>query len=205
MSNTFARKLNLALYLNPETSESDRAAIQVLKDWYERARRSHPDRTILDLLVRLFHRDIYLAGLYLYQLSPQLSRSLAGALEGHQCTPDAFWRQLLAAGVVNADTTSATAEEARFSPSQMAQLQHLLAEQQGQLVAIQQELDQVRQLAERQARALQGLKRSGAVATSSNDADSEAPSTTPGIAEQELSELMVAPDQLRKVRQRGLF
>lgn len=67
MSNGVARKLNLALYLNPETSEADRFAVGALREWYDKAKRSHTDRTSLEMVVRLFHRDIYLAGLYIHQ------------------------------------------------------------------------------------------------------------------------------------------
>ena len=205
MSNGVARKLNLALYLNPETSEADRFAVDALRDWYDKAKRSHPDRTSLEMVVRLFHRDIYLAGLCIHLLNPRLSRSLSVALDSDNLTPTAFWRQLHACGLSDDGSEASTAEEALFSPSQLTQLQQLLAEQNAHIVAVQQELQQLRQLADNQARQLKRLQGQppSSAAQSSGTQISENKGTS--FESTDLSELMPPSAQLKKIKQKGLF
>lgn len=202
MSNGVARKLNLALYLNPETSDSDRYAVGALRQWYVKAKRSHSDRTTLDMAVRLFHRDIYLAGLYLYLLDPKLSRSLGGALDDESLTPTAFWRQLHACGLTQGEHQQITDDEALFSPSQLTQLQQLLAKQNSHIVAVQQELQQLRQLADSQARQLKRLQ--GQTASGAAPGE-ESPSTGATQESSVLSELMPSPERIAKIKQKGLF
>ena len=210
MSNGVARKLNLALYLNPETSEADRFAVGALRDWYDKAKRSHTDRTSLEMVVRLFHRDIYLAGLYVHLLNPRLSRSLSVALDSENLTATAFWRQLHACGLSDDGSEASTAEEALFSPSQLTQLQQLLAEQNAHIVSVQQELQQLRQLADNQARQLKrlqgqslssGFQGSGAQGSGTQISESKGTS----FESTELSELMPPSAQLKKIKQKGLF
>ena len=210
MSNGVARKLNLALYLNPETSEADRFAVGALREWYDKAKRSHPDRTSLEMVVRLFHRDIYLAGLYVHLLNPRLSRSLSVALDSENLTSTAFWRQLHACGLSDDGSEASTAEETLFSPSQLTQLQQLLAEQNAHIVAVQQELQQLRQLADNQARQLKRLQgqpqssgSQGAGAQGSGTQISESKGTS--FESTELSDLMPPTAQLKKIKQKGLF
>ena len=209
MSNGVARKLNLALYLNPETSEADRFAVGALREWYDKAKRSHPDRTSLEMVVRLFHRDIYLAGLYIHLLNPRLSRSLSVALDPENLTSTAFWRQLHACGLSDDGSEASTAEEALFSPSQLTQLQQLLAEQNAHIVAVQQELQQLRQLADNQARQLKRLQgqQSSAAPDSGVQGSGTQISESKGISLEstDLSELMPPSAQLKKIKQKGLF
>lgn len=210
MSNGMARKLNLALYLNPETSEADRFAVGALREWYDKAKRSHTDRTSLEMVVRLFHRDIYLAGLYVHLLNPRLSRSLSVALDSENLTPTAFWRQLHACGLSDDGSEASTAEEALFLPSQLTQLQQLLAEQNAHIVAVQQELQQLRQLADNQARQLkrlQGLQQSSAAQGSGAQGSGTQISESKGTSFEstDLSELMPPTAQLKKIKQKGLF
>ena len=205
MSNGVARKLNLALYLNPETSEADRFAVGALREGYDKAKRSHTDRTSLEMVVRLFDRDIYLAGLYIHLLNPRLSRSLSVALDSENLPATAFWRQLHACGLSDDGSEASTAEEALFSPSQLTQLQQLLAEQNAHIVAVQQELQQLRQLADNQARQLkrlQGQPQSSA-APGSGTQISESKGTS--FESTDLSELMPPSAQLKKIKQKGLF
>ncbi len=68
MSNDGAKRLSLLLNLNPTISKADRYAIGVLQRWYRQAKYSHSDPADLEASVKGFHRDIYLAGLFLHQL-----------------------------------------------------------------------------------------------------------------------------------------
>lgn len=205
MSNGVARKLNLALYLNPETSEADRFAVGALREWYDKAKRSHADRTSLEMVVRLFHRDIYLAGLYVHLLNPRLSRSLSVALDTENLTPTAFWRQLHACGLSDDGSEASTAEEALFSPSQLTQLQQLLAEQNAHIVAVQQELQQLRQLADNQARQLKRLQGQPQSSATPGAGTQISESKGTSFESTDLSELMPPSAQLKKIKQKGLF
>ena len=46
MSKSAAKKLNLALYLNPETSEADPYAVGALQQWDDQAKRSHSSNQV---------------------------------------------------------------------------------------------------------------------------------------------------------------
>ncbi len=205
MSNGVARKLNLALYLNPETSDADRFAVGALREWYDKAKRSHTDRISLEMVVRLFHRDIYLAGLYVHLLNPRLSRSLSVALDSENLTSTAFWRHLHACGLSDDGSEASTAEEALFSPSQLTQLQQLLAEQNAHIVAVQQELQQLRQLADNQARQLKRLQGQALNAAAPDSGTQISESKGTSFESTDLSELMPPSAQLKKIKQKGLF
>ncbi len=125
MSKSAAKKLNLALYLNPETSEADRYAVGALQQWYDKAKRSHNSNQDLEMVVRLFHRDIYLAGLYLHLLSPRLCKGIGSALDHHNINLVTLHKLLQASGL---ELHSAAAEQpSAFSETQLGQLQELLA------------------------------------------------------------------------------
>ena len=127
------------------------------------------------------------------------------ALDSENLTATAFWRQLHACGLSDDGSEASTAEEALFSPSQLTQLQQLLAEQNAHIVAIQQELQQLRQLADNQARQLkrlQGQPQSSA-APGSGTQISESKGTS--FESTDLSELMPPSAQLKKIKQKGLF
>lgn len=125
MSKASAKKLNLALYLNPETSEADRYAVGVLSHWYNKAKASHDHNQDLEMVVRLFHRDIYLAGLYLHRLDPSLCKAVAAALSQDQVTPVGL-QQLLQAYGLGAPVEPQTGSGSGFTPAQLQQLQQLL-------------------------------------------------------------------------------
>lgn len=222
MSNA-AKKLSLALYLNPETSQADRYAVGALQQWYSKTKRTHADRAELDMVVRLFHRDIYLAGLYLHLLSPRLCQGIASALDHHHINLVTL-QQLCTASGLSWEQTSAALHDG-FSPTQVAQLQQLLhsgplpacadlsepaadtstllqtIQQQGeQLDALLSETLALRQLAEEQARQL-GRLRSGVAPAAQNvecqrGVQSEAADVT---------ELMPNLAQIQQIKKKGLF
>lgn len=216
MSNGVAKKLTLALYLNPETSEADRYAVGALQQWYDKAKKSHALASDLDMVIRLFHRDIYLAGLYLHLLSPRLCRGIAGALDNHNITLATLKQQLDACGL---ELPLAPQGDNGFSAAQLAQLQQLLmatpaegspptptlnleaalAEQHALLALMSEELSQLRALAETQAEQLTRLKL-GNLRTQSADA-----SRQDQTEESSLSELAPHLAQIQQIKKKGLF
>src|SRR5690606_21021251 len=127
MSNGQPKKLNLALYLDPVTSDADRAAMDALQQWYEDAKLSHGEQQDADMssVVRLFHRDIYLAGLRLYLINPTFCRQIANALAQQQYSVEMLVQQGRACGLLPLETSSG-AGDSSFSEIQLEQLERLL-------------------------------------------------------------------------------
>ena len=78
----------------------------------------------------------------------------------------------------------------------------MLAEQNSHIVAVQQELQQLRQLADSQARQLKRLQ--GQTASGAAPGE-ESPSTGATQESSVLSELMPSPERIAKIKQKGLF
>ncbi len=81
MSKRF-KKVALAIYLDPHQSVSDRYTYDILMDWSNKRKEyaADPSATIeLHQLVHI-HKDIYLSGLFLHTLKPELAKSLALSL-----------------------------------------------------------------------------------------------------------------------------
>lgn len=227
MSKSAAKKLNLALYLNPETSEADRYAVGALQQWYDKAKRSHSSNQDLEMVVRLFHRDIYLAGLYLYLLSPRLCKGVASAIDHHNINLGTLHKLLQASGL---DLQQASEEpQSGFSSAQLSQLQELLTSlpmeaedetfiaaqpqvanqpvvyaqpelQNEQYQTLLSELQQLKALAQEHASALRKIK-SGAIkpAIVSESSGSNL------LEELDVSEMAPQLEQMQKIRQKGLF
>ena len=229
MSKSAAKKLNLALYLNPETSEADRYAVGALQQWYDKAKRSHNSNQDLEMVVRLFHRDIYLAGLYLHLLSPRLCKGIGSALDHHNINLVTLHKLLQASGLEL--HSAATEQPSAFSETQLGQLQELLATLPGeadddtfiapqpmpqptpqpmvyqqpemqaeQFNTLMGELQQLKALAQEHASALRRLKSGVKMATSS-----DTQSAGNQLEEMDVSELAPQLEQIQKIRQKGFF
>ncbi len=216
MSNASAKKLSLALYLNPATSQADRYAVGALQQWYSTAKRSHDNRHDLEMVVRLFHRDIYLAGLYLHLLSPRLCQGVAGALDHHNVNLVTLQQLCSASGLT---WESSGPRQDGFSPTQVAQLQQLLQTQASEEpAAVPADGPALEQLLSQQAdllaevQALRTLVQQQAQALSRLPAGQPAvlravPANANGVQSESnvLSELVPDPDELRQIRKKGLF
>ncbi len=81
MSNRF-KKVSLSLYLDPKHSSSDRIAYSTLADWAKKRQQYAADPSAAVDLHNIVHvhKDIYLSGLFLHLLKPELATSLASSL-----------------------------------------------------------------------------------------------------------------------------
>ena len=226
MANAAAKKLNLMLHLNPATSPADRVAVDALKAWYEECKHSHGDGSSADIdaEIRVFHHDVYLAGLHLYRINPRLCRHVAEALGQGELNMASLVAQLQACGLWTASAQEGVQRgEGVFSPAQLQQLQELLTqasaessvtapapspdpglsrqldEQKLQLDALVVELQQLRALAEQQALQLQRLNGSGPVAAVKPS------SRGPAAEEMNLADMAPQIAQMQKIRQKGIF
>lgn len=214
MSTSVAKKLTLALHLDPVASAADKETMAALQHWYETNRQSCADQAELARRIRNFHHDVYLAGLRFYLFDPRLCRQVANAVEQRDLTLDSLAEQLRSQGLWP------ETPEQTFSECQVNQLQALLAavnpaheasagDQESrsitpalsqQLNEMQTELQRLRQLAEEQAKQLQQMKlaanRKPAAkpkARSKKAEDSDVPDLTHQI------------EQMKKVRAKGVF
>ncbi|QTG88128.1 hypothetical protein JTI77_11225 [Vibrio furnissii] len=81
MSNRFKR-VSFALYLDPKQSSADNFAFNTMLGWSKKRQELAADATAAMELHQLvhIHKHIYLSGLYLHTLKPELAMSLASAL-----------------------------------------------------------------------------------------------------------------------------
>lgn len=216
MADQEARKLNLPLYLNATLSKSDGEAMVALQQWYEKAQQSCRGRAELDSMIQVFHRDLYLAGLCLYQINPRLCRQVAETLEQRDLTLETLAQQLSACGLW------AENQEKRFSADQLKQLDDLLAagnseasasteggkssslakqltEQKMQLTAMQAELEKLRVLAEEQAQQLRQLEPAAPVPAPRKTGKAS------GAEETDVSQMTTSVAKMKKVRGKGVF
>ncbi|TVO34915.1 hypothetical protein [Vibrio algivorus] len=95
MSSRF-KKVSLALYLDPTQSKADSYTFNTLSSWAKRRQELSLDASATMELHQLVHvhKDIYLSGLFLYQLKPELAKSMAAALAGESITETALFDAL---------------------------------------------------------------------------------------------------------------
>ena len=72
--------MTFSIYMDGDALESDRYAIGVLKNWYQRVRKMQDSPEEFDFSKSRFHKDIYLSGMFIYLVSPSLCKVLTNAL-----------------------------------------------------------------------------------------------------------------------------
>jgi hypothetical protein len=126
MSNGQAKKLNLSLHLDPATSEADSAAIAALQQWYGDTKQHQGEDDNVNMMVRSFHRDVYVAGLHLHRLHPRLCRYVAESLRQGAASVETLMQQLQTCGLLPVASMASNGEH-RFSAAQLEQLEQLFA------------------------------------------------------------------------------
>ncbi|UBO76039.1 hypothetical protein KYK33_13035 [Aeromonas rivuli] len=76
--------MTFSIYMDPGALESDRYAVGVLQNWYQRARKIQDGAEEFDFSKSRFHKDIYLSGMFMYVLAPNLCKAVANALGPEQ-------------------------------------------------------------------------------------------------------------------------
>ncbi|MBO0398067.1 hypothetical protein J1F21_07055 [Aeromonas veronii] len=76
--------MTFSIYMDPGALESDRYAVGVLQNWYQRARKIQEGTEEFDFSKSRFHKDIYLSGMFMYVLAPNLCKAIANALGPEQ-------------------------------------------------------------------------------------------------------------------------
>lgn len=78
------KRMTFSIYMDPGALESDRYAVGVLQNWYQRARKIQDGADEFDFSKSRFHKDIYLSGMFMYVLAPNLCKVIANALGPEQ-------------------------------------------------------------------------------------------------------------------------
>lgn len=218
MSKGSTRQVNFSLHLRPDTSRADERVIAWLKQWHSELKQGDGDRNNANMEIRAFHRNVYLAGLQLQLLDPQLCNAIAESIGREELTlPELVGKlvrdKLLPEGVPMAFTAADSAGS--FSAEQLSQLKNLLIEhqpehapvagsesttdQQAEFQRMHDELDRLKTVLNQQTRLLQQLQRQGVSAPATeNSKDS-------GTEESDLSALSAPTEKMQKIKQKGIF
>lgn len=222
MSNQ-VREIQLGLLLDPEL-ESDRQALAELKRWYQRAKIINSDHDSFDFFKLRLHKNIYLSGLFLCLLEPNLVKFLAQhlneenlsveflhqALTEHRLMPE---RHEEPEALENSVPPLAPDELANRIAAQLSPLLNAqgetagLSEQNSQLQAqvgmLAERLQEQNQLLQQQSQMLDSLTRIGSQVSSSPGRGSS-PTAQPS-EEVQLHDLSATAAKVRKVRAKGVF
>ncbi|MGL5700711.1 MAG: hypothetical protein ACRCYL_16025 [Kluyvera sp.] len=140
MSNRHIRRVSLSLHLSPEHSRADLRAMLQLKKWHQELNQAGTNPGDANMEMRRFHRNVYLAGLQLQLLNPQLCSHVAEAMGREKLTLDELCRELVNAELLPGTTAAAPVVEAPapvaeqpapsadFSKQQLRQMRALMSE-----------------------------------------------------------------------------
>lgn len=221
MSNRHIRRVNLSLHLSPEHSRADLRAMLQLKKWHQELNQAGGNPGDVSMEIRRFHRNIYLAGLQLQLLNPQLCSHVAESMGRETLTLEELCDELVTASLLPAGAAPSAlpaaeipAPNIEFSKQQVRQMRALMSEAvQRQLPSaapddasrqtlseLRSEVAQLKPLLQQQNLLLQQLRFSGRpaapVVESSKYGQTE---------EVELSTLGAPAQKLKKIRQKGIF
>lgn len=214
MSNGQIRRVNLSLHLSPEHSRADLRAMLQLKKWHQELSQAGNPAGDANMEMRRFHRNVYLAGLQLQLLNPQLCSHVAESMGREKLTLEALCSELASAELlpIAASAAEQSAPNVDFSKQQLRQMRALMSEafqrqpapadetSHQELGQLRSEVAQLKTLLDQQNLLLQQLRMSGRTAAPM------AESAKSGMAEALALEALAAPVQkMKKIRQKGIF
>ncbi|EHG7580632.1 MULTISPECIES: hypothetical protein [Citrobacter] len=213
MNNRQIRRVNLSLHLSPEHSRADLRAMLHLKKWHDDINQAGGNASDASMEVRRFHRNVYLAGLQLQMLNPQLCSHIAESIGRETLTLEALCAELSEGQllpVAAAEPASAPQNCLEFSKQQLRQLRALMSDamqrqpvvkekDEGELAAMHDEIAQLKALLEKQHVLLQQLKM---IARTTPAAES---AKTSGAEEIDLSTLEAQTQKMKQIKQKGIF
>lgn len=184
------KKVSLALYLDPTQSAADHHAYQTMLGWANRRKTLAVDSAAAIELHQLvhIHKDIYLSGLYLHDLKPELVKSVAAALSADSVNSDALLAILKAHHIIEAPS----ADKQTPATAQLGAIEQQLAG----LVNQQQQIGELKQLVAEQNKLIAEL--SGKFCGASKAATPTAQQDQPVSVEQRIA-------SVKKAKRKGLF
>ncbi|AJR00799.1 hypothetical protein F652_2810 [Enterobacteriaceae bacterium bta3-1] len=229
MSKGQTSRVNFSLYLSPTQSQADRQTMSVLQQLHSQLKQSDSDRNDVNMETRQFHRDVYLAGLQLHSLSPQLCHHVAESIGREHLTLNELIKELQQCHLLPITLTESVPEVREnedFSAQQLEQLRQLLAqsipvphtveptsaairekaesaelsrEQQAEFAHLRTELERMNKLLEQQNLQLQQLR------LNNRSAASAEPARIGNTEEIELADIVSSTEKMKKIRQKGIF
>lgn len=209
--------ISITFRLEPD-QESDRLAMAALQRWYQRGHKFNINTDSFDFFSLKLHKDIYLSGLFLSLLEPELVKCFARNLQVSNLTPDFLYNTLKKHLIIPDVETPATSslnlsasdELAGRIADQLSSFFTALGENaygsepseqlQNQMSVLQRQLAEQGLLLKRQAQLLDQLTAGG-----SDTSRGKAP-TGNGISQtQGLHDLSKTAAKVRKVRAKGVF
>lgn len=129
-------RIQCTFNLAPELHEQHAYAVENLRSWQvsEKARQDQKD--IAQQRRSIFHRDIYLTGLYLYQISPELPKIVSEYYTGNGVSVKKLTQQLALFDELDVKVEAPilpTPVEAELSQTQWQKLEAMFAQQQATL------------------------------------------------------------------------
>ncbi len=213
MSSRF-KKVSLALYLDPTNSDADNYAFKTLSGWAKRRQELSLDASATMELHQLVHvhKDIYLSGLFLYQLKPELSKSLATALATDSINENALSNalNLNQIGYEKSQVSVQSANNSNDLSDFSARIDSLLKQQAAankQVVESKKQITTLQQLVQEQNRLIAQLLQQGGTLSSSTLPESQPSLDTksPMLPDEpkELVEQRLA--KVKKMKSKGVF
>ncbi|MCT4716240.1 hypothetical protein MUA01_14850 [Enterobacteriaceae bacterium H18W14] len=221
MSNGQTKRVNLTLHLNPGESQADLRTVAKLTQWHNSLKQDAGERDEAAMQMRAFHRNVYLAGLQLQLLSPQLCHHVAESISREHLTLPELVAELARCELLPEGTPVNAPATEDFSKQQLKQLELLLKKalpdpvsaapalpqsvsqemsegMQAEFVHLRNELESVRALLEKQNLQLAQLRRS-------EKAAAQEPSRNGNAEEIALAEITTSTEKMKKIRQKGIF
>ncbi|GAA4874661.1 hypothetical protein [Ferrimonas pelagia] len=118
-------RISASFHVEPEHKATDLHTVTTLKAWQQGLRQRYNDADQLKTAQSNFHREIYLAGLYLNQLSGDLPRQLADCFSADKVKGETLLHLLAANGVHSGASTEPVS--ALLCDRQWQQLKAMLA------------------------------------------------------------------------------
>ncbi|HAT1571469.1 TPA: hypothetical protein I8Y10_002844 [Kluyvera cryocrescens] len=222
MSNRHIRRVSLSLHLSPEHSRADLRAMLQLKKWHQELNQTGTNPGDANMEMRRFHRNVYLAGLQLQLLNPQLCSHVAESMGRDKLTLDELCGELVSAQLLpippgEAPEPAPAASSDDFSKQQLRQMRALMSDALSRLPApapaaaaddasreeltlLRGEVAQLKTLLNQQHLLLQQLRLSGRAAAPA------AENTRSGQTEElDLSTLGAPAQKMKQIRQKGIF
>lgn len=213
MSNRRIRRVDLSLHLSPEHSRADLRAMLQLKKWYQALNQTGSNPGDASMEMRRFHRNVYLAGLQLQLLNPQLCGHIADSLGREKLTLNELFAELASADLLPtaASPAAAPASSADFSKQQLRQMRALMSDAlqrqpaaddsaKQALSQLRGEVAQLKTLLDQQNLLLQQLRMSGRAAAPVSDSAKHA-----NAEEVSVSALGAPTEKMQQIRKKGIF
>lgn len=214
------REVQVTLTLDPQQA-SDNLALATLQRWYQRAEILNKETDNFDFFRLPLHKDIYLSGLLLCLLEPNLVKYLARHLQSHNLNSEFLQHSLEEHQLIAGLGAPATEPSGPFTPDELAtqiadKLSPLLSaldtstsqhEQrealQTQVTKLAQQLQKQNKLLQQQALLLEKLTQAGGQVQSEPTQNPPLPAQVSGeVQRHDLSETAA---KVRKVRAKGIF